>query len=1285
MSDKKWTSSQSEALKSRNCNLLLSAAAGSGKTAVLVERIIRRITDLDDPTDVTDLLVLTFTKAAASEMKSRVTIALNNALSKAAKEHNEKLVMHLHKQIALMSGAQFSTLDSFFLGIVRQYFYLINIPPDISIINNQKELYLMQQEILSEILEKYYSSNDKDFLNCADMFAGKFRDTKLKEIILKLYTFSCSMPFPEEWLSSLSTPYKLENTTSIDELPYTKIILTHLHNLAKEWEDNYRIMFNLIEKEKALMNYTETLSEELAAISILCNAKTWKEWHETINEITFRSLKPVKKTQAENPEALEIYKTTILSARKNIKDKLKEIAAMYFAIDEARLIEEMKKTCPTIEILSKITTEFYNEYLKRKQKESTMEFSDTTHYALNILIKKHKLENGKQEIELSEAAKELQKKYKEIMIDEYQDTNSIQELITTLISNGRNLFMVGDLKQSIYRFRMADHTIFLDKYSTFTKDENAKNRLIVLNKNFRSDHALLSSINYIFRQIMNPEILELSYNDDEALHAGRLQETPPDTYIGNKEHGSVSINIINNKELEEKISDLDKSQIENGETEIRYIAEEIKNIINNELTVTNPDGTYRKAEYKDIAILARSLSKKASLFLKIFNEYNIPAATQNDDNFLDATETKILRALLEIIDNPYRDLPLVAVLRSYFANMDETEFAKIAIAKNELKTQTWWETLPLTEKYVSEKTFKKIKKFIEKYNNWKDYSLNNSISELLQHILEETGYMTYISGLAEGTFRKSHIENFYKLALDFDEKEKNGLYRFLYMLEKLTEEGRTPEGKSIKTETNAVQIMTIHKSKGLEYPIVFLVNCNKTFNETDYRTSYITHKTMGLGLHYYSKEHTAHWPTLYWYATKEDSIRSNKAEEARLLYVAMTRAKDKLYITGTTKDFLKDLEKWTISLNENSSNTSPALLESHIISTAKNYLDWIMPAVMGHKTLYQAWNMVNTQPKIQKDAPTDRSNYTLKSISAINYLPPEIKRKYAQTNEQQNTKENTEENALEFFKPENDTTVPERLNRQLTWTYPYPQATKTPVKLTATQAVAMKNLEENRWTGENENDTVLVTEIDETKENETPKENEIPPEFRAEPEFMQESKPITGTSYGTLMHKTMELLPFEKLENETEITNEITKLKNNNSITDEEYEILTQKGKHSPVTKIMTFIKSPLGNELKNASEIKKEMPFSILLPANDFYKNCEKGEKIFMQGIIDCMFETDGKITIIDYKTDKTKNEEKLVNHYKTQLQIYANAASKILKKEIKNIYIWSFSIGKAIKVPMK
>ena len=256
MSDKKWTSSQSEALKSRNCNLLLSAAAGSGKTAVLVERIIRRITDLDDPTDVTDLLVLTFTKAAASEMKSRVTIALNNALSKAAKEHNEKLVMHLHKQIALMSGAQFSTLDSFFLGIVRQYFYLINIPPDISIINNQKELYLMQQEILSEILEKYYSSNDKDFLNCADMFAGKFRDTKLKEIILKLYTFSCSMPFPEEWLNSLSTPYKLENATNIDDLPYTKIILTHLHNLAKEWEDNYRIMFNLIEKEKALMNYT---------------------------------------------------------------------------------------------------------------------------------------------------------------------------------------------------------------------------------------------------------------------------------------------------------------------------------------------------------------------------------------------------------------------------------------------------------------------------------------------------------------------------------------------------------------------------------------------------------------------------------------------------------------------------------------------------------------------------------------------------------------------------------------------------------------------------------------------------------------------------------------------------------------------------------------------------------------------------------------------------------------------------------------------------------------------
>lgn len=1280
MSNRKWTKAQTEALISKDQNLLLSAAAGSGKTAVLVERIIRKITDMENPINVTDLLVLTFTKAAAAEMKSRVTVALNNALIKSSKEKNTNLTMHLHKQIALMSGAQFSTLDSFFLSVIRQYFYNINIPPDISIISNQKELFLIKQEVLAEILEKHYEKNDKDFILCADMFSGKFRDSKLKDIILKLHNFSCSMPFPKEWLRKLPDPYKLENTKTLDELPYVKVILNHLHNIAEGWKDSYRIMLSLLEKETALMPYAEILSEELAGISILCDAKTWKEWLTTMQALTFGKLKSTKKSEAQNVENFEIYKDQIQKLRKSVKSKFEEIIDTYFSIDESRWIDEMKKTYPIVSVLSNLTIEFYDEYQKRKQRESIMEFSDTPQYVLDILIKDRKYIDKKLCITLSEAGLDLQKRYKEIMLDEYQDINTAQELITSLISNGHNLFMVGDIKQSIYRFRMADHSIFLNKYNTFTKKIDTNNRLLVLNKNFRSDHYLLSSINYIFRQIMNPEVLELNYGDDEALYAGRLQNPYDTNYIGKKEDGAVSIELIKTKEMEETISPKDLSKVSKEELEARFIAEKIKYIIDNNLTVTSSDGTYRKATYKDIAILMRSTSSSSSLFLKIFREYNIPAISQTSDSFLDSIEVKVLWSLLQIIDNPYRDLPLVSVLRSFFVGLDEIDFAKIALAKKDLNKQTWWDTLPLLSEYLSDESFKKVQNFIAQYNKWKTYSLSNSVSKLLQLILEDTDYLSYISGLNEGTFRKAHIESFYKQAIDFDQKNLNGLYRFLFLIEKLVEEKQKLEGTSPESETNAVQIMTIHKSKGLEFPIVFLASCHKEFNQMDYRASYITHKTMGLGLHYYSSEYLAHWPTLYWLSIKIDAMRANKAEEARLLYVAMTRAKDKLFITGVVYDVLEELENWTTPLTNNLSKKSPKLLETHIISNAKSYLDWIIPAAMGHTSMLDAWKLVNKIPTLQKDNPNDESSFVFKSIPAISYLPKYLKNKYSKNDSSIEDKEfNIEENSpISFFESTEVTDVPQWLENQLTWTYPYIGSTNTPVKLTATKAVELKNKEENKFSDYESSDQLLVDEYSEKTLE------EIPSEFLKLPEFMEESAPITATSYGTLMHKVMELLPLVKLNNKKEIYEEILNLKKNNSITEDEFKILTKKGGKSPISSIMKFIKSKLGNEMKNAQIVKKEMPFSILLPANEFYKECEDGEKIFMQGVIDCLLEIDNKIIIIDYKTDRTHDEEKLKNHYKVQLQVYAKAASQLLQKEIKNIYIWSFSLGKEISIPL-
>lgn len=1284
-----WTKQQEEALQTRNKNLLLSAAAGSGKTAVLTERIIQLVTDLHQPMDINELLVLTFTKAAASEMKARISQSLSRELEQADKSNQVDLMHHLEKQISLMGSAQISTLDSFFQSLIRQYFYLLHLDPKTQMLTDENEAYLLKESVLSDVLETWYEKGDPDFLDTADFFVSRYQDSLLKQIILKIHRFACSMAFPEVWISSLPSAYQFPETITMDDLPWTSPILEHLTATAEKAADLYRQLFAIMEhNEAAQVVYGEQLSSEYSFFSTFSQVKTWKELYH-LPSFQYAKLQGAKAAQVKPFQitAKEFNNSDDALAIKALRDEAKDTynkqLVPFLQISEKQWLSETHAMAPMVQVLSSLALDFTKAYQQRKHQEYLMDFNDLEHYALDILLDKENPEfTPEKALDFpSKAALSIRQKYKEVMIDEYQDTNGVQELITSLISNGKNRFMVGDIKQSIYRFRQADPTIFLDKYNTFSASSENVNHRIDLNKNFRSDATLLGSINFLFRQIMTEKNLELSYGDTEALYAGRQEENHPKEYIG----GPVSIELVDKSDLQESVIDSAMQEIENIQWEGRLIARRIHSILKEKKQVMNKDGTFRNATYGDMVILLRSVATKGPALLKVLEDYHIPAISDREDDFVRNVEVEILWALLKILDNPLQDLALTAVLRSYFVGLDEKDLAMLYLLKKREKENHLFSILPKSISQLSKEKAQALADFIHHYSIWRSQAAKDGIAPLLRLILDDTDYLTYVSGLPNGTFRKAHVQAFYNLAAERDTSSHNGLYPFLNYLSRLTADNQTfksvaPSGVA----ANAVRIMTIHRSKGLEFPIVFLADCEKNFNLQDTRAAAICHKDLGLGLQYYDKPHQLRWPSLYWYAVKSSTEKENASEEARLLYVAMTRARDKLYLTATVKEAKKLLTSYATPLvGTGGGMVHP--LPSHIIANGKSYLDWILPAALHHRTMKDTWALIDTIPSYEEDAPSDHSHFQL-TITPVGELVKEEEKDKTVMDEESILSLETEKETVskDAFLSQIPKDVPSWLQRQLTWSYAFPGAIDTPAKLTATAAVKLR--EEQEFAASDEppmSSVTLVNDLPET-ENKTPKE--LPADYSAMPSFLDEEKTsYTGTSFGTLMHKAMEMIDFTKVTgDESSIRAAIEDLGNAHIFTKEETSMLLSHTKYrNPVQFLVTFAQSKLCTAMKEASSIRKEMPFSILLPAHSFYPQCEKNEKIFLQGVMDCLLETSEGLTIIDYKTDRTLSAMELQKHYAVQLTVYGEAASKLLGKPVLHLYLWSFTLGKEIEIP--
>ena len=1276
-----WTEEQQEALDTRNKNLLLSAAAGSGKTAVLTERIARLVKDPESRININELLVLTFTRAAAAEMKARVSSALSAALEEADEKKDEKAVRHLEKQISLLGSAQISTLDSYFQAIIRQYFYLLDLDPKMRILSDENEEFLLEEEVLSEVLENWYEKGASDFLDTADLFASRYQDSELKRMVLAIYHFACSLPFPEDWISHLPDRYDIPEGAHMDDLSWDRPLLDHLRSLCEKACDSYRQMFDLMGKVPGAEEvFLKQLSDEYAFYSYVAEKDSWKDWFDS-PDFRYEKFKSITKKQVEKynyKNSKEFTNSEGVQAIKSLRDSVKKMYTKsiepFRGISENQWLSETKAMLPAVKVLSALTLDFAKALKERKKKEGIMDFSDMEHYALEVLLDR---DNPDFSIEKAEnfpsaAALSIRKKFKEVMIDEYQDTNGVQELITFLLSNGHNRFMVGDIKQSIYRFRQADPTIFLQKYNAFSPDREALSHRIDLNKNFRSDGALLSSINFLFRQIMTKKTLELDYGPAEALYPARHEEMRPETYAG----GTVSIELIDKKEVAESEGAQDLKDIENITLEGRLIAQRIQELMDGG-KVMNKDGSFRPMRYSDITILLRSLAGKGPALLKVLEDRHIPAVSDKEEDFTRNIEVEILWALLKIIDNPLQDLALAAVLRSFFVGLDEKDLALLYLARKEAGKDHLWQVFSDTSLLPPEKE-EKISAFLKNYKNWRHLSMVDGVAPLLREILAGTDYLTYISGLPGGAARKNHVLSFYQLALERDAAPQSGLYLFLNYLSSLKKEEREFKSNAPGSSSDAVHIMTIHKSKGLEFPVVFLADTAKGFNLKDTQQTAICHKDLGLGIQYYDKKRKLRWPSLYWYAVKEKARQESIAEEARLLYVAMTRARDRLFITAIQKDVPSALSAWAASLSTAGGGPKVEPLPSHIISNSTSYLDWIMPAALRHRSMQDAWDMIDHIPCYRDDAEGDTSDFDFHVTSETDLFTEkemETWEKAIEGGSLLTPPEPAEEKNRETFLSSLPKEIPDWMDRQLTWAYDHPGSLITPAKLTATAAVKLREMQEYTASDEEAYESVILA----------PDPDALPADYDAPPLFLSgDEEKYEGTGYGTLMHKAMEMIDFTALPpTEEAIREELRKLVETKIFTEEEGVTLLSETKWAhPAKDLLTFAHGPLAKAMKEAKAVRKEMPFSILLPAHDFYPNCEKGEKLFLQGVMDCLLENEKDMIIIDYKTDHTMSEEELAHHYSVQLKVYREAAEKLFGKKVSHLYLWAFKYGKAIEI---
>ncbi len=935
-----WTKEQSQAIFEKGSNILVAAAAGSGKTTVLVERIIRKI--LDEQVDIDKILVVTFTNAAASEMRERILTALYKEIDKDAQN------ARLRRQIILLNKASICTIDSFCLDVIRNNFFEIGISSNFRIADNT-ELELLKQEALEDTFEQFYIENDEKFYKLVELYTGYKDDEELKNLVLKIYNYIQSTPFSEEWLEEKIGIFNPTDVKDFSETIWGKILL-------KEFKDDILNQINILksiksklERDSELSKYELVIADDIYQLEGFVNLDKWDQSYEYSQNVKLKTWPTDKKIISE-------LKDECKKSRDKVRERLNKLIEKTFLYSTEEAISDIKEMYPILENLKYVTLKFAENFKEKKSTKNVMDFSDIEHYALNILLQKN--ENG--EYVKTDVAKRYEEKFQEIAIDEYQDSNLVQEYILNSISNNKNIFMVGDVKQSIYRFRQARPELFLDKYEKYGLEKNNYGQKIKLFKNFRSRENILDVTNMIFQNIMSKEFGEIEYDESEYLNLAATYENPEDKNA--KYAGKAELDIIDLKQEEKEDDEEDDNSdeiIEKTEIEAKFVAKRIRELIKTKYQVYDRKKGYRDIQYRDIVILLRATANTANIFEKELQNLEIPVFSDQSENYLDSIEIQTIINLLKIIDNPYRDIPLVAVMRSFIGDFTDNELIEIRLAQ---KDGYYFDALKayLNSDNADTELKNKLEKFIQMISNWREEEKYLPINELIWKIYNETDYYNYVTLMPNGEIRKANLKMLFERAKEYENISFKGLFNFIRYLEKVKNSNSDlSSAKLIGENENVVRIMSIHKSKGLEFPVAIISRTDKNFNQRDLSENILLHQDIGFGPEYINYERKIQYSTAAKEAIKIKIKDESIAEEMRILYVALTRAKEKLIITGIENDLEKSLDEKKDLLDTYEKENGK--INHLLLKKYRNYLGWIELVYLNNED-----NKVIDLNKIQK-------------------------------------------------------------------------------------------------------------------------------------------------------------------------------------------------------------------------------------------------------------------------------------------------------------------------------
>ena len=1287
----KWTPEQESAIIAPkdssldNQTLLVAAAAGSGKTAVLVERIITRLKDMDNPLSVQELMVVTFTKAAAQEMSARIGLALAKAM-----ESTDDAAMQerLERQLNLLPSAHISTLHSFCQWVIRSYFYKLDINPTARI-GNEAEMALLQQEVLADLLTKSYEEGLYNIYELADFFSDDKSDAGLTAKIMSLYNYAMSLANPDGWLRKALEPYKEAMTANPSDTLWGQYMwdqhVAVIDRIRERLERMEQILLDPVGPHK----WQNIYDNQLAALGMLSGAETWDDMGEACKHTdTFIKDRFNKLGEEVDPSLQAEFK----SLGSQNKDDLKAMQAAVFTVPEATLQEQFKAQYPIIKGLVELTIAFHKAYRDMKQEQGIMDFSDLEHLCLALLVEP----GTEDDPQPSDVAKELQDTFKEIMVDEYQDTNGVQETIINLISRVDNRFYVGDVKQAIYSFRMADSSLFMEKYNTYGGTD-AVERRIDLAKNFRSHENILAATNFLFYQIMTEEAAELNYTEAESLIPGRIVEDAPEDWIG----GDVELQLLDVSKDTLSASESDEDEggdPENNERELDFIIQKIKEIHGAKKKVQNPDGTFRQIEWRDFAILRRSLAGWGTRAVEAMRQAGIPAVVNERDGYFEAQEIQLLLALLSIIDNPEQDLPMAAVLHSGLVGLDANELGALRLSGE----GSLWSLIPT---YAEEAQDERLLAFIGHMERWRTLSRRHGVTDLLWDIYESQDYVNYVGAMPNGLVRRANVLALYDRAKGYEASGFRGLFRFLRFVESLRDSNQDmPLANVVSEADNVVRLMTIHKSKGLEFPVVFLSGVQKGFNMMDLRSELLIDKNAGLGLKGYFPDIRVSFPTMPWFYVKDVKEAALKAEEQRILYVALTRARDKLIMTGHFKGFKNAKGKLSTlgELIKNAASVEGQQLPTDIITQANTYLEWL---IMGFTRHLDGGNPLRVA--IEYEGPTYFDLPDKKCRIKVEVHDGSL---YGDLDYKADIDETTI-NKVRELQAVNSVELPQEIIDRFNYTYPYSDATRRTAKISVSelkrrfqereleagtidtlnepivtvdtgakravsdailgQAIKLDPKSSANVEAKNTNAAGLpITEASDVTVSSDELANSV---FGRKPQALQsEEDVLTGAQWGTLMHEAMQWLPLAQYT-QASLTKELDGLVTKGTFTEEERNLLSD-------TSLYKFFSSDLGKRLINAKRIERELPFSMLFEGKRVYDTLEDGENLFLQGIIDTAFEEDGEWILVDYKTDRVKSGEDLIKRYKIQMDLYKEALQRLTGMPVKACYIYSFRLHDAI-----